>query len=118
MLNKVILVGSVKKTPEHAKTDKGINVLKIKVETKHKENTEWHNVNVYDKLALENKELKENDFVVITGRMSTRNYEAKDGTKRYFTNILCESISKINTNTKEDIKDVVDDEFDYDQIPF
>lgn len=118
MLNKAILVGLVRKNPEFTKTDKGINVLKLKIETKFKDITEWHNVNMYGAMALEFKELKDNDLVTLTGRLSTRNYDAKDGSKRYFTNIICETFKKIESTGTVTSKTNNNGEYDFDQIPF
>lgn len=53
-------------------------------------NTEWHNINVYNKAAeICEKYLKKGDKVYIEGRIKTRKWQDQQGVDRYTTEIQC-----------------------------
>lgn len=107
-VNKVILVGNLGKEPEVRHTngqDEKSKVASFTLATSRKfkgsdgsqkEETEWHNVNVWGKLAtvIENYTHK-GSSLYIEGRLKTRSYE-KDGQKRYVTEIIAESIQLLD----------------------
>lgn len=49
--------------------------------------------------------------VAVTGRIQTRNYEAQDGSKRYVTEVVVDSVEFLDTK-KENAQDVIADSFD------
>src|SRR6266446_7161864 len=97
MLNKVIVIGNLGRDPEvRTLPNSDRNVANLSVATKERfkdregnpqERTEWHRVVAFGKLADNcDRLLKKGKQVYVEGRLSTRTYEAKDGSgKRYRT---------------------------------
>jgi single-strand DNA-binding protein len=102
-VNKVILVGNLGRDPEVRSTPSGQTVCNFSVATTErytdrtggqKEQTEWHNVVVWGKMGeICGQYLKKGRQVYVEGRISTRQYEAKDGTgKRYRTEVIAQRV--------------------------
>jgi single-strand DNA-binding protein len=100
-VNKVLLVGHLGKDPEVRFTPTGRAVCTFslatseqwKTDTGQQERTEWHHVVVWGKSA-ENcgQFLKKGRQVYVEGAIRSRSYEAKDGTKRYVTEIVTQRV--------------------------
>lgn len=96
-INKVILVGNLGKDPEVRTTQGGSQVARFSIATsevytnkegQRVENTEWHNIVLWRGLAgVAEKYLKKGNKVYIEGKLRTRQYEDKEGIKRYTTDI-------------------------------
>jgi single-strand DNA-binding protein len=96
-INKVILVGNLGKDPEVRTIQSGATVARFSLATSESytnkegqkiENTEWHNVVLWRGLAtLAEKYLKKGNKVYIEGKLRNRQYEDKDGNKKYTTEI-------------------------------
>ncbi|MDI9357213.1 MAG: single-stranded DNA-binding protein [Chitinophagaceae bacterium] len=96
-LNKVTLIGHLGGDPEVRRLDSGRTVANFSLATSEKykkengeevTNTEWHRVVVWSPLAeIAEKYLKKGSQVYVEGKLKTREYEAKDGTKRKNTEI-------------------------------
>jgi single-strand DNA-binding protein len=96
-INKVILVGNLGKDPEVRTVQSGALVARFSVATSETytnkegqkvENTEWHNVVLWRGLAsVAEKYLKKGNKVYIEGKLRTRQYEDKDGVKKYTTEV-------------------------------
>lgn len=96
-VNKVILVGNVGKDPEVRHLDTGVAVANFPLATsetytaKNGEKvttTEWHNIVLWRGLAeVAEKYVTKGRQLYIEGRIRTRNYDDKDGVKRYVTEI-------------------------------
>jgi single-strand DNA-binding protein len=96
-LNKVTLLGHVGRDPEMRYTASGAAVTSFTVATNRmtraadgssQEETEWHPVVAWDKLAETcNQYLHKGSKVYIEGRLQTRSWE-QDGQKRYKTEII------------------------------
>lgn len=96
-VNKATLLGNVGKDPEIRTFDNGNKVANFSLATSEKytkkdgekvENTEWHNVSVFGKLAdIVETWVKKGQQLYIEGKIKTRSYE-KDGEKRYVTEIV------------------------------
>jgi single-strand DNA-binding protein len=102
-VNKVILVGNLGRDPEVRYLPSGQTVANFTLATSdsyndrsgaRQERTDWHNIVVYGKQAeLCGQYLKKGRQVYIEGRISTRQYEAKDGSgKRYRTEIVAQRV--------------------------
>lgn len=102
MINSVTLIGYLGRDPELKRFDGGNQVCNLAVATtrkwsdrhtkKTKEETEWHNVSVWGKLAGTCSEyLSKGRQVYITGRLKYEKYE-KDGQTKYITKIIAENI--------------------------
>jgi single stranded DNA-binding protein len=89
-VNKVILIGNLGRDPEVRATPSGQTVCNFSIATSEKftgrdgtqrEQTEWHNVVAWAKLADAcGRYLAKGRQVYVEGRLTTRQYEAKDGT--------------------------------------
>ena len=97
MVNKVQLLGNIGKDPEVRETKAG-NIVNLVMATSEKytdksgqkqENTEWHNLVVFGKLAdVAAKYVKKGDKLYVEGSITTRKWEDKEGNKRYTTEVL------------------------------
>lgn len=93
-VNKVILVGNLGADPDVNTTKAGKTVANFNVATQgfKDEDTTWHRIVVWDKLA-ENcvKYLTKGRQVYVEGRLQTRSYE-KDGVKQYTTEVVANDV--------------------------
>lgn len=116
-VNKVILVGHVGKDPEVRHLESGVSVANFTIATnetyKNKngekmENTEWHNIVIWDKLVdVVEKYVIKGMQLYLEGKIKSRSWDDKDGNKKYITEIYAhklEMLSKIegNTNTERE----------------
>ncbi len=92
--NLVILIGRMGKDPEMRQTQSGKSVVNFSMATSYKpkngdEQTEWHNVVAWDKLAdIIHKYMKKGSQLYIKGKLQTRKWQDKDGNDRYTTEIV------------------------------
>ncbi len=101
-LNKVLLIGNLGKDPELRYTATGLAVASFTIATNmswkdkegnQQERTEWHNIVAWDRLAeICGEYLKKGKKVYIEGRLQTRNYEDKEGVKRYTTEVVADDL--------------------------
>ncbi|MDR2680975.1 MAG: single-stranded DNA-binding protein [Tannerella sp.] len=103
-LNKVILIGNVGKDPDVRYFDSGSAVANFSLATSERgyklsngtevpERTEWHNISVSrDRAQFVEKYVKKGSLVYVEGKIRTRNYDDKDGNKRYITEIVADRI--------------------------
>lgn len=100
-LNKALIIGNMTKDPELKALPSGTKVVNFSVATSRnyrdadgnrKEQTEFHNVVVFAKLAeLCAQYLKKGAQVLVEGRIQTRSWDA-DGGKKYRTEIVAENV--------------------------
>jgi single-strand DNA-binding protein len=102
-LNKVMIIGRLTRDPEIRSTPNGTNVASFSVATgftwtdqsgQKKEQTEFHNVVAWRKLAdIIGQYLKKGSQVYIEGRLQTRSWDDKtSGQKRYRTEIVADNM--------------------------
>lgn len=102
-LNKVQIIGRLTRDPEIRTTPNGANVAAFSVATsfnwtdqqgQKKEQTEFHNVVAWRKLAdIIGQYLKKGSQVYIEGRLQTRSWEDKEGGKKnYRTEIVADNM--------------------------
>lgn len=94
-INKVILIGNVGKTPE-VRTVGDTKVANFTLATtekfKDKEETEWHNIAIWGKLAeVVEKYVDKGTQLYVEGRIKTEKY-TKDGQERFVTRIIASSL--------------------------
>ena len=99
-LNKVMLIGNLGKDPELKYTPSGQAVATFSLATTRKwkdkeggdkEDTQWHNIKVWGRSAeVANQYLKKGRSIYVEGRIETRQYDDKDGQRKYFTEIVCD----------------------------
>lgn len=110
-VNRVILVGNLGKDPEIRNLEGGAKVASFSLATTEKytnkngekvDQTEWHNVQVWGKLAdIVEQWMKKGQMVYIEGRLRTRSWEDKDKIKRYSTEILADNIKMLGGKRDE-----------------
>ena len=97
-VNKVIIVGNLGRDPETRYLPSGEAVTNISVATtstwkdkasgEKKEETEWHRVSAFGRLAeIMGEYLKKGSQVYIEGKLRTRKWQDKEGKDRYTTEI-------------------------------
>ena len=96
-VNKVILVGNLGRDAELRYTPGGAPVATLNLATtevwndkggQKQEKTEWHRVVLWGKSAESlNEYLVKGKQIYVEGRLQTRQWDDKDGTKRYTTEI-------------------------------
>ena len=102
-INKVILIGNLGRDPEVRYTPSGAAVCNVSVATTRNwkdkssgdkvEETEWHRVVFYDRLAeIAGEYLKKGRPVYVEGRLKTRKWQDKDGKDNYTTEIVAEQM--------------------------
>ncbi len=100
--NKVQLIGNLGNNPEIITLDSGKKLAKISIATNETyknaqgekvTDTQWHNVVAWNKTAeIIEKYLEKGNEVAIEGKLTSRSYEDKDGTKKYITEIVCNEL--------------------------
>ena len=108
MLNKVMLIGRLGSDPELRTTTNGTGVCEMRIATneswfdkqsnERKERTEWHRVIVWG-ASGENcaKYLSKGSKAYVEGRIQTREWNDKDGNKRYTTEIVANSVQFLDS---------------------
>jgi len=102
-VNKVILVGNLGRDAELRYTPGGAAVATLNLATtevwndrnnQRQERTEWHRVVVWGKQAESLQEyLVKGKQIYVEGRLQTRQWDDKDGNKRYTTEIKADRIT-------------------------
>jgi single-strand DNA-binding protein len=107
-INKVIIVGNLGRDPEVRYMPSGDAVTNIAVATtdswkdkttgEQKEQTEWHRVDFYGKLAeIAGQYLKKGSQIYLEGSLQTRKYTDKDGQEKYSTTIRGSSMQMLGS---------------------
>ena len=100
-VNKVILIGNLGKDPEVRYMTSGAAVCNLRLATTRswksreagdrQEETEWHSVVLYERLAeVASEYLKKGRSVYIEGRIKTRKWQDKEGKDNYTTEIIAD----------------------------
>jgi len=100
--NRVQLTGNLGAMPEVKNLENGNKVARFSVATSEDylnkkgdkiTTTQWHNIVAWGKLAgIAEQLLKKGEQVIIDGKLSTRSYTAKDGSKRYITEVIAQEL--------------------------
>jgi len=102
-VNKVILIGNLGRDPEVRYTPGGSAVCNISLATTRNwkdknsgekmEETEWHRVVFFDRLAeIAGEYLKKGRPVYVEGRLKTRKWTDKDGVEKYTTEVMADQM--------------------------
>src|SRR3954464_8480107 len=103
--NSVQLIGRLGKDPEVKSFEKSVKASFTIATTDSYKNakgekvteTQWHNIVIWGKLAdVAEKYLEKGAHVVIDGKLTTRNYTDKEGTKKYFTEIVANEMMMLD----------------------
>jgi len=107
-VNKVILIGNLGKDPEVRYAPSGSAICNVTIATsrqwkdktsgERQEETEWHRVVFYDRLAeIAGEYLKKGKSVYIEGRLKTRKWTDKEGQDRYTTEIIAQEMTMLGS---------------------
>ena len=102
-VNKVILLGRLGRDPEMRYTPDGLAITNFSIATSDtwtdkmtgdkREKTEWHRIVAFRRLAeICGEYLSKGKQVYVEGKLQTREWEDKDGSKRYTTEIIADTI--------------------------
>ena len=105
-VNKVILVGHLGQDPEVKYMPSGGAVCNVSLATtdswkdknsgERQERTEWHRVVFFNRLAeITGEYLRKGSQVYVEGRLQTREWQDKDGQKRYTTEIVANEMQML-----------------------
>ena len=107
MINKAMIIGNLGANPEVRQTQNGSSVVTFNVATTEKwkgkdgqqqEQTEWHRIVAFGRLAeICGQYLTKGSKVYIDGRLQTRQWEDKNGTKRYTTEIVAQEMKMLDS---------------------
>ena len=110
-LNKVMLIGNLTRDPELKYTPQGAAVCTFGIATNRnwttdtgekKEDVEFHNVVAWNKLAeICAQLLKKGRKVYVEGRLSTRTWQAQDGTQKNRTEVVINDMVILDKKTDE-----------------
>lgn len=109
---KVIIVGSLGKDPEIRNAANGNTIVNMSVATSEswkdkatgekKEQTEWHRIVIFGKLAdIAGQFLKKGSLVYLEGSLKTRKWTDKDGADRYTTEVVCDRMQMLGSKNQE-----------------
>ena len=114
-VNKVILIGNVGKEPDVKALDSGKKVANFPLATSERgytlangtqvpERTEWHNIVVWGGLAeVVERYVNKGDKLYLEGKIRTRNYDDKQGIKRYMTEVYVDNLEMLGSNQNTNV---------------
>lgn len=105
-VNKVILIGHVGRDAEVRYTPNGSAICNVSIATSRSwkdktsgekvEETEWHRVSMFDRLAeIAGEYLKKGRQVYVEGRLKTRKWTDKDGIEKYTTEVIAQEMTML-----------------------
>jgi single-strand DNA-binding protein len=112
-VNKCIFIGNVGNDPDVHIFESGSKSIQFSIACNEKytnkqgekvENTEWINLVAYGNVAdIIEKYVKKGDPLYIEGKLRTRSYDAKDGTKRYITEVIINRVELISSKIENSV---------------
>jgi single-strand DNA-binding protein len=109
-INKVILIGNAGREPEFKKLTDGTPVAKLALATTEtfrlkngelQSKTDWHTIILWRGLAeLAREYVHKGSLLYIEGKLRNRDYENKDGQKKYITEVIADQIVMLDKKTK------------------
>src|SRR5471030_872163 len=107
-VNKVILIGNLGRDPETRYMPEGGAVTNVTIATSSqwkdkttgdkKEETEWHRVVFFNRLAeIAGEYLKKGSPIYVEGRLKTRKWTDKEGQERYTTEIVADEMKMLGS---------------------
>lgn len=108
-VNKVILVGNLGKDPEVRRTQDGRPIVNLRLATteswrdrasgERREKTEWHTVVIFSEglAKIAEQYLKKGSKVYVEGQLQTREWEDRDGQKRFSTEVVLQNFNSAMT---------------------
>ena len=110
-INRVLVAGHLGQDPECRATADGKWVANLSVATSRKrkdasgqtqEDTEWHRIVMWERNAeLARQYLKKGAAIFVEGRLQTREWEDKEGRKRWSTEIVAERFQFLTSGRRD-----------------
>ncbi len=110
-VNKVILIGNIGNKPEIRYTPSGAPVISFSLATNEKwvnaenetiNNTEWHNIVAWNKLAeFANQYLFKGQSIYLEGKIRSSNWTDENNNKRTKVDIVCSTIMPLEWKENE-----------------
>lgn len=131
-VNLAIILGTLGRDPEYREGATSIVTFSLATNRRYNgkdgnpvEETEWHRIVAFGRTAdIVHQYLHKGDSCFVQGRLRTRKYQAKDGSDRYATEIVCDSLQllprgKSDAGSKsEDSAQKTAPQKDFGDIPF
>lgn len=112
-LNKVFLIGNLTRDPELRTLPSGKPVVNFGIATNRvwkdqngakQQDTQFHNIVMFGKLAeIAKQYLTKGALTMVEGRIQTRSWQAKDGSKRYTTEVIADGMQMGPRGAKTDV---------------
>ena len=108
-MNKVILIGRLTKDPELKKTNSGLSYVQFNLAVNRnytnksgEKQADFINCVAW-RVQADNlvKYIKKGGLIGIEGEIQTRTYDDKNGTKKYITEVLCNSIEFLESKSQQ-----------------
>ena len=109
-LNRVTLIGNCGKEPEYKQLEDGTPVAKIALATTEifrlktgetQSRTDWHTIILWRGLAgLAKEYVRKGSLLYVEGKLRNRQYDDKDGVKKYVAEIVAEQVILLDKKTK------------------
>ena len=106
-VNKVMLIGNLGKDPDFKMTPGGQGVARFSLATterftdksgQRQDKTEWHNIVAWGKTAeIAEKYLRKGKSVYIEGKIQYKQWDDKDGNKKYMTEIMALNLQMLGS---------------------
>lgn len=120
MINKVVLVGRITKTPELKNTQSNIPFVNFTIavnrpfkDDKGETQADFIQSIVWRRQAENTARfVKKGDLIGVEGRIQTRNYEDDNGRTIYITEVVCDSIVFLETKGSDNNYPQTDEEID------
>lgn len=106
--NKVILIGNMVADPELKQTPTGLSVCRFRLAVQRKfakegqQTADFLDVVAWNKTAeFVSKYFKKGSPILVCGQIQSRNWEDKDGAKRYTVEIIADEVSFVSSRNDE-----------------
>lgn len=112
-LNKIMLIGNCGRDPEMRYLPSGVALCNLSIATSSKrkdkqsgetiEDTQWHRITFYDKLAeIVGQYVKSGMRLYVEGRIQYRKYTDKDGQPRTSTEVIASEMQMLSSGDHSD----------------
>jgi single-strand DNA-binding protein len=118
-MNKIMLIGRVGREAQMRYTLNGTAIAMFSIATnqsyktkdgQYRDETDWHKVIAWRRLAeVCGEYLRKGTLVCVEGQMKTRVFEDKDGQKKFFTEVIADSMQMLDSKTRT-VKKLSDEE--------
>ena len=115
-LNRVTLIGNIGNDPEYKTLQDGTPVAKFSIATTEsyrlkngeiQSHTDWHTIIAWRGLAtFASQYIHKGSLLYVEGKLRSRQYEDKEGVKKYVTEIVAEQIILLDKKAKSSEQEI------------